>query len=123
MYANYSFMSRLVKTIPILALILAGCSMQLPSTTTTAALPLQRLTIGQTPLTVEVASTITQKQQGLSGRASLPEGRGMLFTFDQPGPYSFWMKDMNFALDFIWLQRGTVVEMEQNVPPPTSANP
>jgi uncharacterized membrane protein (UPF0127 family) len=52
---------------------------------------------------VELALTPAAQTQGLSGRAGLSEDTGMLFVFAQPGKYYFWMKDMNFAIDMIWI--------------------
>ena len=52
---------------------------------------------------VDLAATPEAQAQGLSGRAGLKEDEGMLFIFENPGLYSFWMKDMNFAIDMIWL--------------------
>jgi hypothetical protein len=42
-------------------------------------------------------------QQGLSGRASLPKGHGMLFCFREQVVQSMWMPDMNFPLDIVWI--------------------
>ncbi len=52
---------------------------------------------------VDLALTPEQQAKGLSGRSRLPEGEGMLFVFPRPGKYLFWMKDMKFAIDIIWL--------------------
>ncbi len=52
---------------------------------------------------VDIASTPASLARGLSGRPSLRSDEGLLFIFDQPGRYSFWMKDMNFPIDIIWL--------------------
>jgi len=52
---------------------------------------------------VDLALTPSEQTQGLSGRSGLPEDSGMLFVFDKPGKYFFWMKDMNFPIDIIWL--------------------
>ncbi|PCI18808.1 hypothetical protein COB64_04640 [Candidatus Wolfebacteria bacterium] len=41
--------------------------------------------------------------RGLSGTTSLPINEGMLFVFKVPGTHGFWMKDMNFAIDIIWI--------------------
>mgnify|MGYP001573654432 CR=1 FL=1 len=78
----------------------------------------QRLTVGQTVFTVDVAQTEAQREQGLSGRSSLAPNQGMLFVFDQPAQHQFWMKDMLFPLDFVWIRGGKVVETSVNVPPP-----
>ena len=56
-------------------------------------------------ITVELAQTPASQQQGLSGRASLGVNQGMLFIFDQDGQRQFWMKEMNFPLDIIWLNK------------------
>ena len=55
---------------------------------------------------VEIASTTMEKARGLSFRASLGAGEGMLFLFDTPSIQSFWMKDMNFPIDMIWIGAG-----------------
>ncbi|KKQ87993.1 MAG: hypothetical protein UT09_C0006G0027 [Parcubacteria group bacterium GW2011_GWF2_38_8] len=52
---------------------------------------------------VELATTPDSWQKGLSGREKLKEDEGMLFVFNHTGQYSFWMKDMNFPIDIIWL--------------------
>ncbi len=61
-----------------------------------------QVTIGDVTLQVEVESTEAAREQGLSGRTSLAEGSGMLFVFEQPSLYGFWMKDMNFDIDMIF---------------------
>ena len=68
----------------------------------------------------EVASTPAARQQGLSGRKCINQNEGMLFVFDQPGSYSFWMKDMNFPIDIIWIDANHhVVTVKSNVNPST----
>ena len=68
---------------------------------------------------VEVADTQAAQQQGLSGRESLAEGTGMLFVFDQERFLSFWMKDMNFPLDMVWIDASCeVVDISRDVPIP-----
>jgi len=66
-------------------------------------LPMGEMTIGSTTLTVEIASTPAEQQAGLSGRPSLALGHGMLFVFGTPGEYGFWMKEMLFSLDIIFI--------------------
>ena len=50
-----------------------------------------------------VASTSAQQELGLGQRGSLPTDEGMLFPFAVPGDYGFWMKDMRFPLDMVWI--------------------
>ena len=52
---------------------------------------------------VELAVTEAEQELGLSGRSGLKEDEGMLFIFEQAGAHGFWMKDMNFPIDNIWL--------------------
>ena len=71
-------------------------------------------------LTVDLATTPQEQQIGLSGRASMPADRGMLFVFNQEGQWSFWMHEMNFPLDIIWFNANRqVVFIEQDLPPCT----
>ena len=66
-------------------------------------------------ITAEVADTKSSRELGLSGRPSMKDSEGLLFVFDTPGRYGFWMKDMLFNLDLIWInQDGIVVEIERN---------
>lgn len=65
-------------------------------------------------LKVEIADTEEKQQQGLSGRDSLPQNSGMLFIMPMPGRYTFWMKDMKFPIDLIWIKDGKVVDIIQN---------
>ncbi|MFA6569813.1 MAG: DUF192 domain-containing protein [Bacteroidota bacterium] len=78
--------------------------------------------IGKTKILAEVADTENLRIQGLSGRDKLPESTGMLFVFDKPGMYSFWMKDMKFSLDFIWISNNQVVDLTEDVPYPKHPN-
>lgn len=69
-------------------------------------------------LQVEVANTRASRELGLSGREKMGDNEGLLFVFDEPGRYGFWMKDMKFALDIIWInQNGVVVDIERKVTP------
>ena|SRR3989344_6646637 len=52
---------------------------------------------------VEIADSDEEKTNGLSNRNLLAENRGMLFIFLEEDFYGFWMKDMEFPLDIIWV--------------------
>jgi hypothetical protein len=83
-----------------------------------ATLPTTTLTIGATQLEVELATTQAEREQGLSGRAALLPGHGMFFTFDTPGAWGIWMKDMKFPIDIIWADEdGLVITIEENATP------
>jgi uncharacterized membrane protein (UPF0127 family) len=68
----------------------------------------------------EVASNDTQKELGLSNRTCIGVNQGMLFVFDKPGKYDFWMKDMKFPIDIVWMnETKTVTEVTPSVYPST----
>lgn len=76
--------------------------------------------VGNTQVVVEVANTDRTRSLGLSNRPFLPEGSGMLFIFDTPAVYEFWMKDMNFPIDIIWIgEDKRIVAIDKNVSPDT----
>lgn len=64
---------------------------------------------------LEVANSNIEREKGLGGRDNLCEGCGMLFVFEKPGRYAFWMKDMRFSLDIIWLSGDEVVFVAHDV--------
>jgi uncharacterized membrane protein (UPF0127 family) len=69
-------------------------------------------------LEVEVANTKPSRELGLSYRPSMGDDEGMLFVFPVPGRYGFWMKDMLFSLDMVWInENGIVVWIERGVTP------
>lgn len=68
----------------------------------------------QVPLSADLQA------KGLGGRTGLGQGEGMVWIYDQAGEYRFWMKDMLIALDFVWIDRGQIVDLTANVPPPTA---
>jgi uncharacterized protein len=71
--------------------------------------------INNKTINVEIADTNAKREKGLSFHEPLSEDEGMLFIFDTPGRYGFWMKDMNFDLDFIWIKNNKIVEITSNV--------
>jgi uncharacterized protein len=79
-------------------------------------LPEESLSIASATFNVEVASTLLEQARGLSNRPSLGTDDGMLFVFSSGSTQSFWMKDMNFPLDMIWISGNTVVGFAQNAP-------
>jgi uncharacterized membrane protein (UPF0127 family) len=63
-----------------------------------------------TSFSAEIADTTPKRIVGLSHRRTLPEHSGMLFLFDQPGIYPFWMKGTLIPLDIVWLSDKQVVD-------------
>lgn len=75
------------------------------------------LELNDTVLEVEVVNTAASITQGLSGRSEIGAD-GMLFVFSQPMMPRFWMKEMQFPLDLIWINQGKIVDITENVPAP-----
>ena len=84
---------------------------------------LSPVTLDGVQLYVTIADTPAKQAQGLSGTASLPQDDGMLFVFPVEGKYAFWMKDMNYSLDILWLDSsGRVVYIAPDLSPSTYPN-
>ena len=69
---------------------------------------------------VEVADTLKKRSLGLGKRTSLKKGWGMLFVFEKRKPHRFWMKEMQFPLDIIWLDNHRIVHIIHNAKPANS---
>ena len=76
-----------------------------------------KVKLGDKELSLVVANSPTAKAQGLSGKNQIPED-GMIFFFYELDTLYFWMKDMNFPIDILWLNGNKVIGIEKNVPIP-----
>ena len=85
--------------------------------------PSEQITIeleGGKVIELEVADTVDKRTKGLSNRRSIDEDKGMLFVFDNDGHHGFWMKDMNFSIDILWLNsENEIVWLEESIGPET----
>ncbi len=75
----------------------------------------QTITVGTTSVIVEVADTPPKQTKGLSRRDMLAQGHGMLFVYSEKAERYFWMKDMRFPLDVLWIADDVVIGMQQNI--------
>jgi uncharacterized membrane protein (UPF0127 family) len=79
---------------------------------------IQRLCIKDICLEIEVAASGQTRQKGLMFRQELKPGKGMLFNFTDEAFHRFWMKNMNFPLDLIWVNKEKViVDVTKNAQP------
>ena len=69
---------------------------------------------------VEVADTLKKSSLGLGKRNSLKKSWGMRFVFEKRKLHRFWMKDMQFPLDIIWLDNHRIVHIIHNAKPVNS---
>lgn len=68
-------------------------------------------------LQIELAETAEEQVRGLSGRDSITDEQAMLFVLSDQQQSGFWMKDMKFAIDLIWLKDSRVSEIAPNLAP------
>lgn len=65
----------------------------------------------------ELAATPQERSRGLMFRENLPKDRGMLFTFSEARPWTFWMKNTKIPLDIVWMDgKKKIVHIEGSVP-------
>ncbi len=82
------------------------------------------VSFGNVRFAAEVADTPAAQQQGLSGRASMPLDQGMWFDFHREVSTAFWMHEMLFPLDMVWLDQDLhVVHVTHNAPAPAPGTP
>ncbi len=98
----------IILTLPI---IFTGCNAHKDSSPSNY----QPITVGGSKLQVEVADAFNTRKQGLSNRAQLKWEHGMLFVFNNYAKYAFWMKDMRFPIDIIWIKDDTIVDIHHRV--------
>ncbi len=80
-------------------------------------LPVIRLHVGPHPLQVEVAATEPERRTGLMNRDTLGGDEGMLFVFDDPGYYTFWMKNTRIPLSIAFVDsEGTILNILEMQP-------
>ncbi len=81
------------------------------------------VSIGKLNVKAKIAANSSDRQKGLSKVDSLPLDQGMLFVFDKSDSYVFWMKDMKFAIDIIWIDESKkVVSIAKNLSPELGKN-
>jgi len=72
------------------------------------------VTIDNQSFNVSIANSEKDREIGLSETKSLDQNQGMLFLFNNPGYYSFWMKNMKFPIDIIFINNDQIVTIHDN---------
>lgn len=73
------------------------------------------ITINNKYYKVEVVTDLLSKTKGLSNREKLTNIDGMLFVYSAPEIQNFWMKDMRFDLDLIWINNNKIIGLTKNI--------
>lgn len=101
----------------IASAVFSGCKRQTVAPEIQQLPKFSKLKLGEKTYSIELARTPQELQQGLSDRDQIGSD-GMLFVFSSKGRPIFWMIDMRFDLDFIWIADGKIVEIQENIPKP-----
>lgn len=83
----------------------------------------ETLRVGVHEYRVMVARDLISQARGLSGQPGLPEKTGMLFVFPEAATRAFWMSEMLFAIDIIWIRDGRIVGFVEDAPAPQGGRP
>ena len=80
--------------------------------------PQVNVTVNRQILIADISANNELRTKGLSVKDALAEDEAMLFVFDVEGEHRFWMKDMKFPIDIIWISSDKiVVDIENNLQP------
>lgn len=63
-----------------------------------------------------LATSPTEQEVGLAKFDRIEDNQAMLFVFKTPAYYSFWMKNMKFPIDIIFIKGNTIIDIFENVP-------
>lgn len=85
----------------------------------------QTVSVGDKNYRVEVVASASDMATGLAKYDRLENDQGMLFDFQTKTSPAFWMKNMNFDIDIVWLSDGAVVGVSRGyaATPLTLINP
>ncbi|MDR3048973.1 MAG: DUF192 domain-containing protein [Elusimicrobiota bacterium] len=72
--------------------------------------------VGKNQLNLVLAKSPEAAAKGLSDMAEIPQD-GMIFIFEEPQILVFWMKDMLFPIDIVWIGSNTVLGFIENAQP------
>ena len=107
-YASIIVVLAVVLVLSILGFYIAKNQMQKPE--------IKKLQIGDKNYRVEIVKSEKDQAKGLSGRDNLGDINGMLFIYPDSQMRSFWMNNMRFDLDIIWINKGKIIGFTENIP-------
>lgn len=77
-----------------------------------------QVTVNGVKLVADIAANEAQRTKGLAVKDRLNDNESMLFVFPSASNQAFWMKDMKFPIDIIWMDvNKTVVHIEHSLEP------
>ena len=82
------------------------------------------VSINNYTLLTDLSITHEEIIKGLSNKSSLKENEGMLFVLNPSSRRGFWMKDMKFPIDVIWLNENKeIIHIKKRLDPCVSNCP
>ncbi len=69
---------------------------------------------------LENAKTERDKIKGLANRPYIEENTGMVFFYESQSEQAFWMRNVNFPLDIIFMRESKITRMYKNAKPCTT---
>lgn len=72
---------------------------------------------------IETVKSNYDIEKGLSGREKITDNQGMLFEFKDFDIRNFWMKNMQFPLDILFISDNEILEITSLQPPTTNNIP
>lgn len=71
----------------------------------------------------ELVKNSKELERGLSGREAIADNQAMLFILPDKNSRVFWMKDMNFNIDLLWIDGDKIIAYEKNMLAPDKNTP
>jgi uncharacterized protein len=75
-----------------------------------------QLTVNESVIELEVATTPQEQAIGLMHRTSLPADRGMMFPVTPPGNVETWMRNVRFDIDILFIRSERIVSIALAAP-------
>lgn len=80
--------------------------------------PHATIRIGDGVFAAKVVKTQQERMNGLSNTSELRSDQAMLFVYERDDKWPIWMKDMNYPIDIVWLDKAKkVIYIVKNAPP------
>lgn len=100
-------------------MVLSTVCLAQPSPAATVTFP----AAGMARIEAEIADEPGEIARGLMFRRGLDEGKGMWFVFPDDAPRTFWMKNVAFPIDIIYIDRDFFIKKIWKAVPPCLAPP
>ncbi len=102
----------------VLCVIIASFFIYLKNDATEMSPDAVKVSFQEGSFMAKVVSNDEERTKGLSGTASLADNEAMLFVFPSEERWGIWMKDMNYAIDIIWLNAAKeVIHIKESATP------